>query len=91
MTSRFLGRDVPLIYRAVEVDRSATRAAGWPRARTLSRRDEITLDEHADGGTAVTYIADLRLRGPLRVLDPVLRILFYADRRQRARRTGGRS
>ncbi len=39
-------------------------------------RDEITVAELADGGTAVTYAADLRMRGPLRVLDPVLRILF---------------
>lgn len=75
ITSRFFGRDVPLIYRAVEVDRPHRLLLVAESASVVSR-DEITVAELSDGGTAITYSADLRLRGPLRVLDPALRILF---------------
>lgn len=75
ITSRFLGRDVPLIYRTVEVERPR-RVLLVAETSSVVSRDEITVAELADGGTALEYSADLRLRGPLRVLDPVLRILF---------------
>lgn len=75
ITSRFLGRDVLLIYRTVEVDRPR-RVLLVAESSSVVSRDEITVAELADGGTAVTYAADLRLRGLLRVLDPVLGILF---------------
>ena len=68
ITSRFAGRDVPLVYRAVEVDR--------PRRVLLVAESSSLVDEYDDGGTAVTYPADLRLRGPLRLFDPVLQVLF---------------
>jgi hypothetical protein len=42
----------------------------------LVSRDEITVDHYDDGGTAVTYSADLRLRGPLRLFDPVLQVVL---------------
>lgn len=75
ITSRFLGRDVPLIYRTVEVDRPR-RVLLVAESSSVISRDEITVAELADGRSEVTYAADLSLRGPLRVLDPVLRILF---------------
>jgi hypothetical protein len=75
ITSHFLGRDVPLIYRAVEVDRPR-RVLLVAESSSVVSRDEITVVELGDGVTEVTYAADLRLRGPLRVLDPALRILF---------------
>ena len=75
ITSRFLGRDVPLIYRTVEVDRPRRVLLVAESSSGISR-DEITVAELADGRTAVMYVADLRLRGAMRALDPVLRILF---------------
>ena len=71
ITSRFAGRDVPLVYRAVEVD-PPRRVLLVAESSSLVSRDEITVDASDDGGTAVTYTADLRLRGPLRLFDPVL-------------------
>jgi carbon monoxide dehydrogenase subunit G len=47
----------------------------------LTSEDRITVDADPTG-TIVTYDADLRLNGPLRVGDPILRIVFkrIADR-----------
>lgn len=73
--SRFAGRYVPLVYRAVEVDRPR-RVLLVAESSCLVSRDEITVDHYDDGGTAVTYSADLRLRGPLRLFDPVLQVVL---------------
>ena len=48
----------------------------WPRARASSPATRSPSTSSDDGGTAVTYTADLRLRGPLRLFDPVLQVLF---------------
>lgn len=75
VVSRFMGRDVPLTYRTIEVDRPR-RLLLAAETSTVISRDEITLTEIADGGTALTYSADLRLRGPLRLFDPLLGVFF---------------
>jgi uncharacterized protein YndB with AHSA1/START domain len=75
VVSRVLGRDVPLVYRAVTVERP-DRIVLMAESKTVVSRDEITLADVAGGGTAVTYDAELRLRGALRFLDPGLRFLF---------------
>jgi Polyketide cyclase / dehydrase and lipid transport len=75
ITSRFLGREIRLVYRAVEVDRPH-RVLLVAQSSSVVSRDEITVADLADGGTTLTYTADLHLRGPLRILDPALRILF---------------
>lgn len=89
LVSRFMGRDVPLTYRTVEVDRPR-RIVLVAEAAAATSRDEITLAELGDGGTAVTYSADLRLHGPLRVLDPLIAVFFSRlgenARRQMSRR-----
>ncbi len=74
LVARFLGREVPLTYRAEVVD-PPSRLLLVAETRTVVSRDEITFAD-ADGGTAVTYAADLRLRGALRLLDPLLGVLF---------------
>ena len=43
---------------------------------TLESVDVITVVPDGDSGCIVTYDADLRLRGPLRVVDPFLALLF---------------
>jgi uncharacterized protein YndB with AHSA1/START domain len=92
LVSRFMGRDIALTYRTVEVDRPR-RIVLVAEASAATSRDEITFTEVADGGTAVTYSAELRLRGPLRLLDPVLSVFFSRlgenARRQMARRLAG--
>ena len=74
LLAEFMGRKTPLTYRIVEYDP--------PRALTflgengtVTSRDRITF-EKAGRGTRVTYDADLRLKGALRVVDPLLRIAF---------------
>ncbi len=42
----------------------------------LESRDRITVAARADGGSDVTYDAELRLNGPLSLLDPLLAIVF---------------
>lgn len=72
--SHFAGRDVPLVYELVEFEpdrRLVLRA----ESDTLVGLDTITF-EPSDGGSSVTYDADLRLKGFLRLLDPVLGIAF---------------
>ena len=64
-----------LTYRTIEVDRPR-RLLLVAETSTVASRDEITLTEIADGGTAVTYSADLRLRGALRLFDPLLGVFF---------------
>lgn len=75
VVSRFLGRDVPLTYRAEAVDRPQ-RLLMVAETPTVVSRDEITFVDAPGGGTEVTYAADLRLRGALRLTDPLLGVLF---------------
>ena len=75
LTVHVLGRDVSMTYCAEVVDRPR-RLVMVAETPTVVSRDEITFADAAGGGTAVTYSADLRLRGPLQVLDPLLRPLF---------------
>ena len=71
----FLGRRVPLEYRTVEIDppRRVVLCAETP---TVVSEDTITVSALPGSGAQVTYDASLRLRGALRVADPVLGLLF---------------
>lgn len=72
--SHFAGRDVPLVYEIVEFvpDRRIVLRA---ENRTIVSLDTITF-EPSGSTTSVTYDADLRLRGFLRVFDPLLGLAF---------------
>lgn len=74
LTASFLGRSVPLTYRIDEYDppNAVTFLAG---NATVISRDRITFERIATG-TSLTYDADLRLKGPLRLADPLLAIAF---------------
>ena len=75
LMSRVLGRDVPLEYTVVALDRPRRVVLQADRP-ALRSTDEIRFLP-VDGRTEVTYDADLRLKGPLgRVLDPVLAVVF---------------
>ena len=73
--SRFLGRDVPLTYRTVELDRPH-RVVLQAISDTVVSTDTISFRPLPDGGTLVTYDADLRLKGALRLADLPMRLIF---------------
>ncbi len=74
LVAKFLGRKTTLTYRIVEYDPPGAVAFLGENATVISR-DRITL-ETTEKGTRVTYDADLALKGPLRVADPLLGLAF---------------
>jgi hypothetical protein len=73
--SRFLGRRIPLEYRITEFDRPARVVLAADDAAVRST-DEIRFVA-TDGGSRITYEAELRLKTPFgRVLDPLLALAF---------------
>ncbi len=74
LVAEFLGRRSTLTYRIVEYDPPHAVAFLGENA-TVTSLDRITLAAVA-GGTRVTYDADLRLKGPLRIADPLLKLAF---------------
>jgi carbon monoxide dehydrogenase subunit G len=74
LVAAFLGRETTLIYRIVEYDPpNAVTFRG--ENSTVVSLDRITF-EPSDGGTRVTYDAELMLKGPLRFADPLLGLAF---------------
>ncbi len=74
LVASFIGRKTTLIYRIVEYDQpNAVTFRG--ENSTVVSLDRITF-ESSDGGTRVTYDADLTLKVPLRVADPLLGLAF---------------
>ena len=70
----FLGRKAALTYRVVEFEPGKAVTLRGENATVVSL-DRITF-EPSDGGTRVTYDADLALKGPLRIADPLLGLAF---------------
>jgi carbon monoxide dehydrogenase subunit G len=74
LLASFLGRQTPLTYRIVEYDPpSAVTFRG--ESSTVVSLDRITF-EPSDGGTRITYDADLALKGPFKLADPLLGVAF---------------
>lgn len=65
-------RESSLVYEVTAYDATARRVVLRGTNALVVSLDEITVAP--DG--SVTYDADLRFRGPLRVLDPMLRLSF---------------
>ncbi len=74
LVAEFLGRRNELTYRTVEYDPPHAVTFLGENATVISR-DRITFDSTA-AGTRVTYDADLALKGPLRIADPLLALAF---------------
>jgi carbon monoxide dehydrogenase subunit G len=74
LVADFLHRRTTLTYRIVEYDP--------PNAVTFRGENSsvVSLDriifEPSDGGTRITYDADLALKGPFRLADPLLALAF---------------
>lgn len=69
-------RDLTLRYEVVEHDAPRT-CLVVARSTMLTSTDRITVEpDGADGGSIVTYDAELTLNGPLGLFDPVLRLAF---------------
>lgn len=75
VVARFLGRDVPLTYRTVELDRPH-RVVLRAEADTVVSNDTISVKALPEGGTQVTYDAELQLKGPARIAELPMRLLF---------------
>src|SRR5579872_7487572 len=74
LVAKFLGRKNELTYRIVEYDPPHAVTFLGENATVISR-DRITF-EPAPAATRVTYDADLALKGPLRLADPLLALAF---------------
>ena len=71
--SSFLGREVPLLYETVEIDRPR-RVLLRAETGTVASLDEMSFDLRPGGGTIVTYDAQLTAQGALRPFGPLLSI-----------------
>ena len=71
----FMGRKTPLVYAVVAYDAPHSITLRGENATVVSL-DTIAFQPTAGGGTRVSYDADLTLKGPLRLGDPLLRLVF---------------
>jgi hypothetical protein len=71
---RFAGREIPLTYRTSEF-RRPVRVVLVAESSTVVSEDTITFTD-ADGVTEVTYDANLRPKGLMRLAGPLLSLLF---------------
>jgi len=74
LVAEFLGRKTALTYRIVAFEPGKSVTLRGENATVVSL-DRITV-EPSDGGTRITYDADLALKGPLRMADPLLGLAF---------------
>jgi hypothetical protein len=71
----FLGSRVGLPYVTVTAE-PPTRLVFAAETESVVVRDEARIRPNADGGTSLTWDAELRLKGARRLLDPLLRLAF---------------
>lgn len=74
LLAEFLGRKTALPYRIVEYDPPRVVTFRGENATVISN-DRITF-EAVNEGTRITYDAELVLKGPLRIADPLLGLAF---------------
>ncbi len=75
IVARFLGRRAELVYEITEFRYGEVVTLRGENATVVSL-DTMTFAETLGGGTRMTYDARLTLKGPLRVLDPLLGVAF---------------
>jgi hypothetical protein len=74
LVSRFGGRDIPLRYTIVAFEPPKLVVLEASR-KSFTSRDTITV-EAAEPGSRVHYDATLAFKGPGRVLDPIMQLIF---------------
>lgn len=75
VVSAFMGRETTMVYETVEVE-APRRILLRSEISSLTSLDELTFDVRPEGGTIVTYDADLRMKGAARLLELPMRLLF---------------
>ena len=70
-----LGRRTRMTYETIALE-TPRKVVLRSETGALVSVDTMTFEPRPAGGTAVTYDADLKLKGPLRLLDPLLRLAF---------------
>jgi hypothetical protein len=71
----FAGRELPFVYRTTTFERPE-RLVFRAESSTVVSEDTITFRPAPDGGSEVTYDADLRPKGLLKLADPILALMF---------------
>ncbi len=74
LVASFLGRENALTYEVVEYEAPHAITLRGENATVVSL-DRITTEPDGDG-TKITYDADLSLKGPLKLGDPLLKLAF---------------
>ena len=75
LVTEFMGRRTALSYEIVAFDRPNLVTLRGENATVVSL-DTMRFSDTPEGGTRVSYEADLTLKGPLRALDPLLGLAF---------------
>jgi carbon monoxide dehydrogenase subunit G len=75
LVASFMGRESPLEYVVTELDPPARVTVRGENGAVVSL-DTMTFEDSPSGGTRVTYDADLTLKGPLKLADPALKLVF---------------
>ena len=82
VVAKFLGRKIKRTYETVALD-PPRRVLFRAESGTVVSLKEMTFEPTAVGGTVVTYVADVQLKGAMRLAAPVASFAF--------RRTGDRA
>lgn len=72
--AKFMGRTTPLVYVMTAYDPPSRFVVSGENA-TVTSLDEITVEATGDG-SRVTYDAELTLKGPAKLMDPLLGLAF---------------
>lgn len=75
LRARFLGSESELVYEVTDFDSPRRVVLRGENAAVVSL-DEMTFAPAAGGGTRMTYDATLMFKGPLRIADPLLAVVF---------------
>lgn len=75
VTAVFNGRRLPMTYHMTAYEPPA-RVTLQGEGSTVTAVDDITFKDKGDGTTQVDYVADLRLKGLLRLAEPFLKGAF---------------
>ena len=71
----FMGRKTPLVYEVTAIDPPSSITLRGENATVVSL-DTMTFEPTDTGGTRIVYDADLTLKGPMRLADPLLKLVF---------------